>query len=209
MTGNYYAIMHPSVEKIWREAEARDLWRHAWRGYRVARRELVSGYLQPRTVLERFGATTLARGEIGTIEGLRFIDAGFRFIPHKGEIDMTTEHQGTTVTTDQAHRAVARIDDALQRRRFHHDLKSTTESFSAVLDGIKRHEIRRADRTFTEGDTLTLHEFIPDGGMDTDGHTTGRMTGRQWHGMIGHVSAPLTWGLPASLCCFTVIERFA
>jgi hypothetical protein len=69
--GYYWCYMRPSVVKILRAEEARQEWRHAWRSYRIARRELVCGYLPPREVLVRFAEPM--RGELGTFQGVRFI----------------------------------------------------------------------------------------------------------------------------------------
>jgi hypothetical protein len=101
-----------------------------------------------------------------------------------------------------------RTDDSKARRRAHHELKSWPDSFGAVLDGTKRHEVRNSDREFAPGDTVVLREFIPDQSQ-AEGHTTGRYTGREWHGAIGYLSLPGSFGLPLSLCVFTIIERFS
>lgn len=42
-----------------------------------------------------------------------------------------------------------------------HRLKTWRESFQAILDGEKRFEVRKNDRSFLEGDFLMLVEFDP------------------------------------------------
>lgn len=114
-----------------------------------------------------------------------------------------------TPTTQQAEQQQAiRTDDSKARRRFHHELKSWPDTFGAVLDGTKRHEVRKADRDYADGDTITLKEFIPDDTQEEGKPTTGRYTGREWHGVIRYISVPGSFGLPRDLCCFTIAERF-
>jgi hypothetical protein len=43
-----------------------------------------------------------------------------------------------------------------------HDLKSWPDYFQAVVNGRKRFEVRRDDRSYKEGDIVMLREFIPD-----------------------------------------------
>ena len=60
----------------------------------------------------------------------------------------------------------------------HHDLKSHPPLFQPVLDGAKQFEIRRNDRDFHVGDTVTLREYDP--AIETQGmeaHYTGRHAG--------------------------------
>lgn len=42
-----------------------------------------------------------------------------------------------------------------------HVLKTWPGPFSAVLSGIKTHEVRKNDRLFALGDVLVLREFVP------------------------------------------------
>lgn len=95
---------------------------------------------------------------------------------------------------------IADSHDEAERRRQHHVLKSHKRSFAPVLAGTKRHEVRRADRPFTEGDRLTLVEVDEDRNLEP--------TGRRWEGTIGHVTAPGDWALPEGLCAFTLMERW-
>ncbi len=44
----------------------------------------------------------------------------------------------------------------------HHDLKIWPEFFSDVRDGRKPFEIRKNDRDYANGDTMTLSEWDPD-----------------------------------------------
>jgi hypothetical protein len=42
-----------------------------------------------------------------------------------------------------------------------HDLKTLTKSFAAILNGLKKHEIRVNDHDFSEGDELYLSGGAP------------------------------------------------
>ena len=42
-----------------------------------------------------------------------------------------------------------------------HELKTWPKSFSAILNGFKKHEVRVNDRDFLEGDELYLREWNP------------------------------------------------
>lgn len=63
-----------------------------------------------------------------------------------------------------------------ERRSVDHELKSWPASFQGVWDGVKLAELRRNDRDYQAGDTLTLREWQPD---ITGGTYTGRMVRRR------------------------------
>jgi hypothetical protein len=83
-----------------------------------------------------------------------------------------------------------------------HELKTWPDEFQAVLDGKKRHEVRRADRAYQTGDTVLLREWEP---RYRDAPNC--YTGRETIFTIGHVTAGPSWGLPEELCVFTLIEQ--
>lgn len=60
-----------------------------------------------------------------------------------------------------------------------HELKAWPRYFQAVLDGIKRSEVRRDDRGFMVGDILLLREYDP---------TSGRYSGRTVERRITYIS---------------------
>lgn len=75
-----------------------------------------------------------------------------------------------------------------------HELKTWPEPFQAVLDGSKRHEIRRFDREFQTGDLLALREFSVISGY----------TGREVIVEVTYVTFPGEWGLPLDLCVLSI-----
>jgi hypothetical protein len=81
-----------------------------------------------------------------------------------------------------------------------HELKCLRAPFQAVIDGTKRHEVRRADRDFKVGDLVELREWVtaPLGG--------GSYTGRSARVRITYVTECGTWGLPQDICVLS-IER--
>jgi hypothetical protein len=80
-----------------------------------------------------------------------------------------------------------------------HYLKTWPEQFRQVATGRKLHELRRADRPFTPGDTLCLQEFIPPR-PDTVGGYTGREIDVEVLHITQGVEVPKDWGL-APECC--------
>ena len=83
----------------------------------------------------------------------------------------------------------------------HHVVKAWTDHFRGLWDKSKRHEVRRSDRDYREGDRITICEYAPD---------RRSFTGRWVSGAIGHVtpSGPIGANarLPEMICVFTFIE---
>ncbi len=70
-----------------------------------------------------------------------------------------------------------------------HELKTWPDSFQAVVDGCKRHELRKNDRDFQEYDVLWLREWDPQ---------TGRYTGRSQSVLVTYIYVGTgAWGLEA------------
>lgn len=69
----------------------------------------------------------------------------------------------------------------------HHELKTLPPYFQAVVDGRKTFEIRKNDRGFQAGDTVTLREYDPSykGYFQTEAQ---QYTGREYKARIGYVS---------------------
>jgi hypothetical protein len=57
-----------------------------------------------------------------------------------------------------------------------HELKTWPRYFEAVVSGRKTFELRKADRTFVQGDTLLLREWDPESGEYTGRSTERRIT---------------------------------
>ena len=75
-----------------------------------------------------------------------------------------------------------------------HELKTDPEVFQAMIDGGKTYELRKDDRGFAVGDTLTLRETVNDGADMALGaplEYTGRTTGR----VVTHVLRGPIYGL--------------
>ena len=66
--------------------------------------------------------------------------------------------------------------DANVRGTVEHRLKIEPSFFEAVISGRKNFEIRKDDRGFQAGDTVTLCEYRPDS-SDYTGRTTGAVIG--------------------------------
>lgn len=81
----------------------------------------------------------------------------------------------------------------------HHDLKIWPEYFEAVLDGTKTWELRRRDRDFRVGDTVSLNEFNPASGLFTGRTTLHRITYVLSNVQIGVA------GLDRSYCVFSIV----
>jgi hypothetical protein len=77
----------------------------------------------------------------------------------------------------------------------HHHLKTWPEYFQPVIDKRKRFEIRRDDRDFGVGDSLTLEEWDP---------RTKSYTGREAFREIVYIAKGV-FGLPPD-CCVLGIE---
>ena len=50
----------------------------------------------------------------------------------------------------------------------HHELKIWPDWYEAVQSGLKSFELRKNDRKFSVGDTITFREWIPQTGTYTD-----------------------------------------
>lgn len=88
---------------------------------------------------------------------------------------------------------------AVRERPILHELKTWPGPFEGVISGDKRHEIRKADRDFSAGDTLRLREWDPN---------TKAYTGRSIDVAVTYLSPGGSWGLPVGLCVMSiVIER--
>lgn len=95
-----------------------------------------------------------------------------------------------------------------------HDLKTWPEPFTAIIEGRKTHEIRRADRPFAVGDTLHLHEWDPHQvrqfrtphGIDctiVDANPRG-YTNRSIKVLVTYLTSGGQWGLPDDLCVMSI-----
>ena len=116
-----------------------------------------------------------------------------------------------------------------------HELKTWPDSFQALIDGTKTHELRPADRSFEVGDILFLREFSPcptcratgrvwDNGDTTDCHacwipmagapgggfnTRGVYTGRTLYMQVTYVTPPGKFGLDEHHCVMSVRRHIA
>lgn len=70
----------------------------------------------------------------------------------------------------------------------HHELKILPPYFEAVIDGRKTFEIRKDDRGFQSGDTVTLREYDP-GNKGYYRSEEEMYTKRKYNATIGYVSA--------------------
>jgi hypothetical protein len=93
-----------------------------------------------------------------------------------------------------------------------HELKIWPGNFEAIVSGMKKHEIRKADRDYRVGDTLILREFTPaidekGVALDEKGHTVGKWTGNAAMRTISYISKPGSFGLPLDLCVLSLSEQ--
>lgn len=63
----------------------------------------------------------------------------------------------------------------------HHDLKCVAKHFQPLVDGVQKAEVRRDDRKYQIGDTVTLHE----GDLSLEGF---KYTGRKITAQISFMS---------------------
>jgi len=56
----------------------------------------------------------------------------------------------------------------------HHDLKQFTEHFQYIVDGKMKAIVRRNDRDYQIGDTVTLREGVPDATEESGFKYTGK-----------------------------------
>jgi len=75
-----------------------------------------------------------------------------------------------------------------------HKIKSWPKEFQSVLDGDKRHKVRRNDRNYQQGDYIILQEYNP---------KLEEYTGREIRAVIYNITQPGTFGLPNDICVFT------
>lgn len=89
-----------------------------------------------------------------------------------------------------------------------HELKTWPAPFIAIANGRKRHELRKADRDFREGDILRLREWDPGAwGADAPESNTignGKYTGLEVYVEVTYMTPAGNWGLPAELCCLSI-----
>lgn len=86
----------------------------------------------------------------------------------------------------------------------HHDLKTDPEAFAKTAAGQKPWEIRKNDRDFQEGDTVTLHETRATGADMANGAPL-EYTGRKAQGIIDWILHGPQYGLADGWCIFTLL----
>lgn len=86
-----------------------------------------------------------------------------------------------------------------------HDLKIRPREYELVVDGRKKHEIRKADRIFQVGDELELREWALQP-RDVEGRDETGMayTGRRVRVHVTHITHGGEWGLPRDLCVMSI-----
>lgn len=92
-----------------------------------------------------------------------------------------------------------------------HILKVWPGEFEAVRRGEKRHEVRKADRDYSVGDSLILREFVPEldqtTGLplrDKNGATIGAFTNHEVLRHVTYITPAGAWGLPNDLCVLSI-----
>ena len=96
-----------------------------------------------------------------------------------------------------------------------HELKTWPHPFQAVLDGIKRHEIRVNDRNFACGDVLHLREwnyrdseFAPTAtGATLIPVDSQHYTGRELWVDVTYFTPGGEWGIPDGMCVMSIAPR--
>lgn len=80
-----------------------------------------------------------------------------------------------------------------------HELKTHPLPFSAVIGGLKKHEVRVNDRCFQLGDDLRLREWNPE---------TETYTGRYVVAQITYITEGGTFGLPPDLIVMSIAIQY-
>ena len=112
---------------------------------------------------------------------------------HKLESFVAKQNAETTEqSTNPGHSEAKRSDD---ERKFH-KLKIWQPFFVEIISGLKRFEIRKDDRDFQVGDTLSLFEWSPD---------TQRYTGLFANFRITYKLAGGQFGLEEGYCCLGIV----
>jgi hypothetical protein len=88
----------------------------------------------------------------------------------------------------------------------HHELKTDSYVFEQSIQGLKPWEIRRNDRGFRAGDTVTLQETRFTGDEMANGSPL-QYSGRELRGVIGFVLNGPVYGLADGWCLFTVLAE--
>ena len=80
-----------------------------------------------------------------------------------------------------------------------HDLKCWTEPYQAILNNLKRFELRKNDRPYAVGDILHLQEWNPDTGY----------TGRSLDVEVTWMLSKWGDGLPEGYCIMSISQPWA
>lgn len=87
-----------------------------------------------------------------------------------------------------------------------HSLKTWPSEFQAVLDGLKTHEVRNNDRSFSVGDVLHLQEWRPSDPAACDWKASvapGLYTGRETLARVTHITCE-RFGLPPDMAVMLI-----